>query len=310
LNADFCDASMCVDQPVADLDVLGPRRHQTPPRAAQHPLGRGVISIVAPAWDAFDHHPGHLGRRDVPRRLRLLADHVSHIELSRQVSIRSGHAVSAAHEPSSTRPPRQPCQASPASIDSWSAHDPGATRKTHATEWVPASTCSIGGRSHTPPPCRLVRVPAAGARTSGRRRPAHPARTRPNARHRGCHRETPRLSYRPGRSPAWIKHALRNRIEVVGGWTPGKGNRTNQLGALLLGQPTPPPAGGGQREIEFVGAVGTGWTIAIARQLLQQLTEFGRGARVIGSVVGAPSTLTEPTSAPLDAVVRQLEALG
>ena len=34
--------------------------------------------------------------------------------------------------------------------------------------------------------------------------------------------------YRPGRSPAWIKHALRNRIEVVvGGWLPGKGNRTN-----------------------------------------------------------------------------------
>jgi hypothetical protein len=42
--------------------------------------------------------------------------------------------------------------------------------------------------------------------------------------------------YRPGRSPAWIKHALRNRIEVVGGWLPGKGNRTNQLGA-----PTPRP---------------------------------------------------------------------
>ena len=47
--------------------------------------------------------------------------------------------------------------------------------------------------------------------------------------------------YRSGRSPAWIKHALRNRIEVVvGGWLPGKGNRTNQLGALLLGQPTEP----------------------------------------------------------------------
>ena len=80
--------------------------------------------------------------------------------------------------------------------------------------------------------------------------------------------------YRPGRSPAWIKHALRNRIEVViGGWLPGKGNRTNQLGALLLGQPTAPSAGGG-REIEFIGAVGTGWTIVTARQLLQQLTEL------------------------------------
>jgi bifunctional non-homologous end joining protein LigD len=80
--------------------------------------------------------------------------------------------------------------------------------------------------------------------------------------------------YRSGRSPAWIKHALRNRIEVViGGWLPGKGNRTNQLGALLLGQPATPSAEG-HRDIEFVGAVGTGWTVATARQLLQQLTEL------------------------------------
>jgi bifunctional non-homologous end joining protein LigD len=53
--------------------------------------------------------------------------------------------------------------------------------------------------------------------------------------------------YRPGRSPAWLKHPLRQRIEVVvGGWTPGQGNRTNTLGALLLGLPrphTPPPTG-------------------------------------------------------------------
>jgi bifunctional non-homologous end joining protein LigD len=80
--------------------------------------------------------------------------------------------------------------------------------------------------------------------------------------------------FRPGRSPAWIKHALRNRIEVVvGGWLPGRGNRTNQLGALLLGQPTPPSADG-QPEIEFVGAVGTGWTMATASRLLQQITEL------------------------------------
>jgi bifunctional non-homologous end joining protein LigD len=39
--------------------------------------------------------------------------------------------------------------------------------------------------------------------------------------------------YRPGRSPAWLKHALRNRI--------------------------------------FVGAVGTGWTAATAGRLLEQL---------------------------------------
>jgi hypothetical protein len=56
--------------------------------------------------------------------------------------------------------------------------------------------------------------------------------------------------YRPGRSPAWIKHALRNRIEVVvGGWLPGKGNRTNQLGALLIGQPSQPSTAGEERGI-------------------------------------------------------------
>jgi hypothetical protein len=34
--------------------------------------------------------------------------------------------------------------------------------------------------------------------------------------------------YRPGRSPAWIQHAPRIRLEVVlGGWLPGKGNATD-----------------------------------------------------------------------------------
>jgi hypothetical protein len=41
-------------------------------------------------------------------------------------------------------------------------------------------------------------------------------------------------------------------------------------GALLLGHPTVPSADR-NREIEFVGAVGTGWTVATARRLLQQL---------------------------------------
>jgi bifunctional non-homologous end joining protein LigD len=92
--------------------------------------------------------------------------------------------------------------------------------------------------------------------------------------------------YRPGRSPAWTKHALRNRIEVVvGGWLPGKGTRTNQLGALLLGQPTPGTAAGEEREIEFIGAVGTGWTIPTARQLLQRLTDLETHANPFRSVL-------------------------
>jgi len=80
--------------------------------------------------------------------------------------------------------------------------------------------------------------------------------------------------YRPGRSPAWLKHALRNRIEVVvGGWTPGQGNRANTLGALLLGRPTPDTGDDGMG-LRFVGAVGTGWTAATAGRLYQRITEL------------------------------------
>lgn len=78
-------------------------------------------------------------------------------------------------------------------------------------------------------------------------------------------------TYHPGRSPAWIKHALRNRIEVViGGWTPGRGHRGDSLGALLLAR----PAEHDPAALEFVGAVGTGWTAAIATRLRQRLDDL------------------------------------
>jgi bifunctional non-homologous end joining protein LigD len=79
--------------------------------------------------------------------------------------------------------------------------------------------------------------------------------------------------YRPGRSPAWVKHALRNRIEViVGGWTPGQGHRSTSLGALLMGRPSPDdPAA-----LEFVGAVGTGWAATTGARLRRQLDDLAR----------------------------------
>jgi len=82
-------------------------------------------------------------------------------------------------------------------------------------------------------------------------------------------------TYRPGRSPDWLKHALRNRIEViVGGWTPGQGSRATSLGSLLLARPSPDePAA-----LQFVGAVGTGWTAATATQLRQQLDRLATAA--------------------------------
>jgi hypothetical protein len=64
------------------------------------------------------------------------------------------------------------------------------------------------------------------------------------------------------------------RIEVVvGGWTPGQGNRTNTLGAFLLGLPGPHTTVDGQGLV-FVGAVGTGWTQATATRLFRQLGEL------------------------------------
>jgi bifunctional non-homologous end joining protein LigD len=76
--------------------------------------------------------------------------------------------------------------------------------------------------------------------------------------------------YRPGRSTAWTKHAIRNRLEVViGGWLPGQ---AGSLGALLVGR----PIASTRRRIEFVGAVGTGWSVAVGRMLLGRLEPIRR----------------------------------
>ena len=45
--------------------------------------------------------------------------------------------------------------------------------------------------------------------------------------------------YRPGRrTKDWVKvKNIRTQEVVIGGWTPGKGNRSGTIGALLLGLP-------------------------------------------------------------------------
>ncbi len=63
--------------------------------------------------------------------------------------------------------------------------------------------------------------------------------------------------YLPGkRAPSWrkIKNILTQEV-VVGGWTPGQGNRQGRLGSLLVGV----PGGGG---LQYVGQVGTGFSEA------------------------------------------------
>jgi bifunctional non-homologous end joining protein LigD len=65
--------------------------------------------------------------------------------------------------------------------------------------------------------------------------------------------------YRPGeRSELWVKIKNTNRQElVIGGWLPGKGRRTGQLGALLMGHYEDDGSGG--RSLRYAGRVGTGF---------------------------------------------------
>ncbi|GAA4680608.1 hypothetical protein GCM10023215_12550 [Pseudonocardia yuanmonensis] len=78
--------------------------------------------------------------------------------------------------------------------------------------------------------------------------------------------------YEPGRrSAAWVKTALFHSQEVVlGGWTPGRGNRGSTLGSLLLG------ARDTEGRLRYVGNVGTGFTEATLRALLDTMAPLRR----------------------------------
>ena len=78
--------------------------------------------------------------------------------------------------------------------------------------------------------------------------------------------------YQPGlRSPAWIKTPIRHAAEVIiVGWAPSRGNAA-VLGALLLG------AHGPDGQLVYVGDVGTGFTDATRRHLLDLLRPLQRG---------------------------------
>lgn len=78
--------------------------------------------------------------------------------------------------------------------------------------------------------------------------------------------------YHPGqRSRDWRKRPLiKTQDVVVGGWRPGKGNRTNRIGALLLG------AHDDDGNLCYIGDVGTGFTERVLDQLLGLLTPLAR----------------------------------
>lgn len=76
-------------------------------------------------------------------------------------------------------------------------------------------------------------------------------------------RDSPYLAGK--RSPSWtkIKNLLTQEV-IVGGWTPGEGNRRGLLGSLLLGI----PSGEG---LQYIGQVGTGFSASILDDLVQRL---------------------------------------
>ena len=88
--------------------------------------------------------------------------------------------------------------------------------------------------------------------------------------------------YEPGkRSGSWRKvKNMRRQEAVIGGWRPGKGNRTGQIGSLLVGVQGPDG-------LAYAGHVGTGFTDRALRQLTAQLAPLRRD--------------TSPFAAPLPA---------
>jgi len=73
-------------------------------------------------------------------------------------------------------------------------------------------------------------------------------------------------TYLPGkRTPNWRKVKNRYKVEVViGGYTPGTGNRESTFGALLVGVPDP-------KGLKFAGGVGTGFNQRTLQELLARL---------------------------------------
>ncbi len=71
-------------------------------------------------------------------------------------------------------------------------------------------------------------------------------------------------TYQSGRSRSWVQTTLRQTQEVIiGGWVAERG-RAASIGALLVGVPT-------ESGLRYVGQVGTGFTDATRRELLERL---------------------------------------
>ncbi len=91
--------------------------------------------------------------------------------------------------------------------------------------------------------------------------------------------------YSPGsRNGDWIKlKNFRTQEVIVGGWTDGKGDRAGSLGALLLGVNT-------KEGLAYVGKVGTGFSAATRKDLLDQLTPLARKTSPFSSPLSPAET--------------------
>ena len=87
--------------------------------------------------------------------------------------------------------------------------------------------------------------------------------------------------YAPGkRTGTWLKVKNVNRQElVVGGWTPGEGNRKKHLGALLVGYFEDDD---GKPVLRYAGKVGTGFTAAELTALAARLVPLKRTTSPFG----------------------------
>ncbi len=79
-------------------------------------------------------------------------------------------------------------------------------------------------------------------------------------------------AYQPGRrSRDWVKvKHIRMQEVVIGGWSPGEGNRTGRIGSLLLG------VNDDQGRLLYAGHVGTGFSSAVLADLGSRLERLER----------------------------------
>ncbi|WKN60917.1 DNA ligase [Rhodococcus opacus] len=90
-------------------------------------------------------------------------------------------------------------------------------------------------------------------------------------------------TYQPGkRARSWRKVLLRTRSSaLVIGWIPGGGVQRNMVGSLVLG------AYDDQGVIRYVGNVGTGFSMAVRRQLKEKLATLERRTSPLGTDAAA-----------------------